>query len=77
MEGDSDKAALRTVRICYTNHRGETRVRAVLPERIWYGVSEWHPGPGWLMDAVDLEAPKRCTRTFALRDIHWWQEAGQ
>ncbi len=50
--------------ITYTNWRGETAQRRIVPERLWYGVTEWHPEPGWLLDATDLD--KRERRVFAL-----------
>jgi hypothetical protein len=55
------------VRIRYTNHRGETAVREVRPQRVWFGATEWHPEPQWLLDAVDVE--RGVERSFALRDV--------
>jgi predicted DNA-binding transcriptional regulator YafY len=55
------------VRIVYRNYRGEVAKRRIIPGRIWFGGTEWHPEPQWLLDAVDLE--KGATRSFALRDI--------
>jgi predicted DNA-binding transcriptional regulator YafY len=55
------------IRIVYTNYRGETALREVLPQRIWFGATEWHPEKQWLLDAIDLE--KDAPRSFALRDI--------
>ena len=39
----------------------------ILPERIWFGSTDWHPEPQWLMDAWDLD--KGTIRSFALCDI--------
>lgn len=50
----------------YTNWRGETAQRTVVPKRIWFGSTDWHPEPGWLMTAHDLE--KAADRDFALAD---------
>lgn len=61
------------VRIDYTNYRGERGVRLIQPERIWFGATEWHPSPQWLLEAYDLE--KSASRTFAMLDIHSWQPA--
>jgi predicted DNA-binding transcriptional regulator YafY len=66
---DTDTA--RAVRIRYTNHRGETFDRRVVPVAIRWGSDLWHPTPQWLMDAFDLD--KRESRTFALRDVGRWQ----
>lgn len=53
----------------YTNWRGETTVRSVVPKRIWFGTTEWHPEPGWLLDAFDLD--KQQVRSFALQDANF------
>ncbi len=58
------------ITINYTNYRGETANRQVLPLRIWFGATEWHPEPQWLLDAVDIE--KNVERSFAVKDIHRW-----
>lgn len=59
-----------TVRILYTNYRGETDFRRILPQQIHFGSTEWHPEPQWLLDAVDVE--KGAGRSFALKDIRAW-----
>lgn len=51
----------------YTNYRGEHNNRRVSYVNIRYGSTEWHPKPGYLLEAVDLE--KQETREFAIRDI--------
>lgn len=66
----SDPAG-RAVNIRYTNYRGETAWRTVLPLRIFWGRNEWHPEDQWLMDAFD--ADKDTERTFALQHIHEWR----
>lgn len=64
------KTESRVVTIRYTNYRGETAIRTIIPDKIWFGSSQWHPEPQWLMDAFDVE--KDAHRTFALKDIHAW-----
>lgn len=59
------------VTIVYTNYKGETAVRRIVPEKIWFGATEWHPEPQWLLDAFDSD--KQATRSFALKDITRWQ----
>jgi predicted DNA-binding transcriptional regulator YafY len=59
------------VTIDYTNWRGERSERLIIPIRIHWGTSDWHPGVQWLLDAFDLE--KNGLRTFALKDIHSWR----
>lgn len=61
-----------TVRILYTNHRGETRFRRVTPECIYFGTSQYHEGEQWFMEATDEDAPGHYRKTFAMKDIHWW-----
>jgi predicted DNA-binding transcriptional regulator YafY len=58
------------VRIVYTNYRGETAIREIIPQRVWFGATEWHPEEQWLLDALDLE--KNAVRAFAMRDIRVW-----
>lgn len=60
----------KTVRILYTNYRGETALRTVIPEGIYFGSTEWHPEPQWLLNALDVE--KAQNRSFALKDIRAW-----
>jgi predicted DNA-binding transcriptional regulator YafY len=61
------------VEILYTNHRGEASWRKILPHRLHFGSTEYHPGPQWLLDAYDVG--KEADRTFALKDIHLWRAA--
>jgi hypothetical protein len=53
--------------IGYTNYRGEYAERRIIPSHIWFGKTEWHPEPQWLLHALDLD--KNATRDFALKDI--------
>ena len=65
-----DKA---TVRILYTNYRVETALRTIVPDRLWFGKTEWHPDDQWLLDALDVEKGQK--RTFAMKDVRAWLEA--
>lgn len=60
----------KAVLIRYTNYKGVTADRVVLPERLWFGSTSWHPTPQWLMDALDVAKGER--RTFALSDVASW-----
>ena len=62
----------KAIRILYTNYRGETSLRTIVPDKIWFGTTEWHPGSQWLLDALDLE--KGQNRSFAMKDIRAWVE---
>jgi predicted DNA-binding transcriptional regulator YafY len=55
------------VTIRYTNWRGETSDRTVIPQSLYFGSNEWHPEPTWLMDAIDLA--KNELRSFAMTGI--------
>jgi predicted DNA-binding transcriptional regulator YafY len=60
----------KAVRIVYTNYRGETSIRRVIPVRLWFGATEWHPAEQWLLDAFDVD--KQAQRSFAVKDIRAW-----
>lgn len=57
----------RAVVILYVNHRGQRGYRQVLPQRLWFGTTEWHRELQWFLDATDLD--RGVLRSFALRDI--------
>lgn len=61
--------------IDYTNHRGVRATRVILPARIRFGSSPFHPGIQWLLEAYDLE--KMEDRTFAMKDIHSWRPSSE
>ncbi|OJU57384.1 MAG: hypothetical protein BGO04_15065 [Microbacterium sp. 70-38] len=61
------------VTIDYTNHRGERSNRAIRPDRIWFGTTQWHADSQWLLEAFDYE--RSAHRNFALANIHSWTEA--
>ena len=65
-------------RFIYTNWRGETAPRRVGAMSVWFGSTEWHPEPQWLMHGIDLD--KMETRDFALKDMrevtYGWPENG-
>lgn len=67
-----EDAAAKTVTIIdYVNWRGERGRRRIIPKRILFGATEWHPEPQWLLEALDLD--KGETRLFAIRDIQAWE----
>lgn len=59
--------------IRYTNYRGETADRRIIPIRIRFGSTEWHPEEQWLLDAFDLD--RGADRAFALKDVLQWKSA--
>jgi predicted DNA-binding transcriptional regulator YafY len=58
------------VNILYTNWRGETRLRRIIPQEIVFIKNEWHKEEQWCLVALDLE--KQAQRTFACKDIKSW-----
>lgn len=63
---DGDGGAKFAFGFRYTNYRGETSDRMVVPIGLAFGATEWHPEPQWLLWAYDLE--RAAIRAFALRD---------
>lgn len=55
------------VKLTYTNWRGETSERTITPKTVYFGSTEWHPEPQWLLRAFDHD--KRAERDFALKDF--------
>jgi len=53
--------------IQYTNWKGDTRERRILPKAVRFGATKWHPEPQFLLRAFDVE--KNAEREFALKDI--------
>lgn len=54
----------KTLRFAYTNYRGEPSVRLATPSSFWFGTTEFHPDPQWIMTAFDHD--KGAVRDFAL-----------
>jgi predicted DNA-binding transcriptional regulator YafY len=70
---ESQNKQEQAVTILYTNYRGETAHRKIIPTgKIWFGSTEWHPEKQWLLDAHDVE--KGALRNFAMKDIKEWKE---
>lgn len=61
------------VKFVYTNWKGEIAVRRVIPVSIWFGSTEYHKEPQWLLTAIDLD--KGARRDFAMVDIQHWTPA--
>ncbi len=58
------------VKVIYTNYRGETSERVIVPKELFWGKNEWHPEEQWLLLAFDVG--KNADRTFAVKDIKKW-----
>lgn len=58
------------VNILYTNWRGETAVRRIIPQEVVFTSNKWHTEEQWLLVAFDVD--KQAGRTFACKDIKNW-----
>lgn len=63
--------SLTTVEFEYTNWRGETGNRRVVPMKVFFGQTEYHTTPQWLLKAFDLD--KQAIRDFAMVSIRKWR----
>lgn len=59
------------VTILYTNYKGETRYRDIIPKSIEYKSTDWHKEEQWILNAFDIE--KNDDRGFAIKDIKEWK----
>ena len=59
------------VTILYTNYKGETRYREIIPKSIEYKSTDWHKEEQWILNAFDIE--KNDNRGFAIKDIKEWK----
>jgi hypothetical protein len=65
---------VKPLRILYSNYKGVTAWRSIIPGQIRFAVTEHHPEAQWIMDAHDVE--KDAARSFAMRDIQQWDFKG-
>lgn len=57
--------------LTYRNHRGELVERTVTPVRIWFGETEWHPSPQWLLEVFDHD--RDAVRNYSMENIVSWR----
>ncbi len=58
----------RAIKVRYTNYRGETAIRSIIPMgEIYWGKTEYHPHDQWLLRVWDIE--KNAERIYAFKDI--------
>lgn len=62
------------VRITYTNWRGETRSRVILPQALLWGETRQHQGFQWILWAKDPEDGD-VVKGFAMGGITKWEPA--
>lgn len=54
-------------KVIYTNWKGETAIRTICIQYVWFGSTEYHPEDQWLARVYDIE--KKAMRDFALADM--------
>lgn len=59
------------VKILYTNWKGKTSYRNIVPISIEFKSTEWHKKQQWILNAYDVE--KKEERGFAINDIEDWE----
>lgn len=59
------------VRVRYCNHANQTRFRIVRVIDMWFGSTQWHPRPQWLLKVWDYE--KQAERDYAMSGVTEWQ----
>ena len=57
--------------ILYTNWKGETKYRNIIPISIEFKSTEWHKEQQWILNAIDID--KNAKRSFAIKDIKEWK----
>lgn len=62
---------VKQVKILYTNWKGETKDRVIVPISVEFKSTEWHKEEQWILNALDVE--KNEMRAFAMKDIHSWE----
>ena len=58
------------VKILYTNWKGITSYRNIIPKSVEFKSTDWHKEEQWILNAFDLD--KNADRGFALKDIKEW-----
>lgn len=61
--------------VVYRNYRNEVKTRRIRPVRFWFGKTTYHPKPGWVCTALDmdrLEDGQPVTRDFSMDGFLAW-----
>lgn len=69
---ETEVGPVQSVLMLYTNYKGETEERRVQPRAVYWGWTEWHPDPCYLLHAFDLE--KNAIRDFELEKCQFLPE---
>lgn len=60
----------RQIKVRYTNWRGESGTRVIVPIELFWGKTEYHPQEQWLLKVWDID--RADYRDYALTDITEW-----
>lgn len=66
---------MKRVLIDYTNWKGQRSLRWIMPEKVFFGPTEFHRTPQWILSAFDVE--KKAWRHFAMADIKSWRQEAE
>ncbi len=58
------------IKVLYTNWRGETAERLIVPMKIYFGSTEYYKEEQWLLQVWDVE--RGAQRVYALKEIKQW-----
>jgi hypothetical protein len=62
-----DVAHDQIVLLVYLDSRGHRVTRRVVPDRIWFGHTDWVTEPQWLLDVLDVE--RGLSRSYPMQQI--------
>ncbi len=57
----------KAIRVIYTNWKGQTQERSIIPIEFVWGSTEWHPHEQWLIKCWDMD--RQDYRLYAFKDI--------
>jgi len=55
------------IKVKYKNWKGEVGIRNIIPSRVYYGHTDYHPEDQWLLNVWDVD--KYAQRTYVMMDI--------
>lgn len=58
------------IKVLYKNWKGVEKIRTIIPQKIYFGTTDFHKEEGWLLELFDVE--KNDKRTYSLKDIKEW-----
>lgn len=65
----TEKMQSNPIKVRYTNYRGETAIRTIVPINFYFGKTVYHPEEQWLIRLWDVD--RNAERIYALKEIEW------